>query len=134
MTCLGSVYSLDMVSRLAIIPQIGNTDSEIVIQSVGGIRCVDSVFLTFADRKANAMTQGKQLQCSKFFFFQALSSRFVFYVETQDMLQEKETPGTYFTTPVRSRKISANPGLQVSMANVQKLAEYLTDFARGNSS
>lgn len=66
-TCLGSVHSLDMVSKLAILPQTGNTDSEIVIQSVGGIRCVDSVFLTFDDGKANAMTQGKQLQCSKFF-------------------------------------------------------------------
>ena len=48
-TCLGSVHSLDMVLKLAILPQRGNTDSEIVIQSVGGIRCVDSVFLTFAD-------------------------------------------------------------------------------------
>lgn len=55
-------------------------------------------------------------------------------MESQDMLQEKETPGTYFTTPVRSQERSANPELQVSMANVQKLAEYLTDFARGNSS
>ena len=40
------------------------------------------------------------------------------------MLQKKETPGTYFTTPVRSQNSSANPELQVSMANVQKLAEY----------
>lgn len=79
--------------------------SEIVIQSVGGIRCVDSVFLTFDDGKANAMTQGKQLQCSKF-FPQAFSSNFVFYVESQDMLQGKETPGTYFTTPVNSQKRS----------------------------
>ncbi len=50
------------------------------------------------------------------------------------MLQEKGTPGTYFTTPVRSHMGPANPELQVTMANVQKLAEYLTDFARGNSS
>lgn len=41
------------------LPQTGNSNSEIVIQSVGGIRWVDSVFLTFDDEKANAMTQGK---------------------------------------------------------------------------
>ncbi len=57
-----------MVSKLAILPQTGNTDSGIVIQSVGGIRCVASVFLTFDNGKANAMTQGKQLQCSETFF------------------------------------------------------------------
>lgn len=58
-TCLGSVHSLEIVSKLAMLPQTGNSNSEIVIQSVGGIRWVDSVFLTFDDEKANAMTQGK---------------------------------------------------------------------------
>ena len=33
-------------------------------RSVGGIRYVAGVFFTFGDGKANAMTQGKQLQCS----------------------------------------------------------------------
>ncbi len=90
-TCLGSVHSLDMVSKLAILPQTGNTDSEIIIQSVGVIRCVDSVFPTFDDGKANAMTQGKQLQCSKSVFPpQALPSRVVFYVESQDNCRRKK--------------------------------------------
>ena len=89
-TCLGSVHSLDMVLKLAILPQRGNTDSEIVIQSVGGIRCVDSVFLTFADWQANGwMTQGKQLQCSMSVFSpQALPSRVV-YVEQDNCRRKK---------------------------------------------
>lgn len=122
-----------MVSKLAILPQTGNTDSEIVIQSVGGIRCVDSVFLTFDDGKANAMTQGKQLQCSKFFFSKPFLPDSCFLWSRKTCCRRKKLRG-HISRLLSDPKRSANPELQVSIANVQKLAEYLTDFARGNSS